>query len=147
MGPRPAGQPTRFGTPRGTSGRSSSATRTVSWCSSTKAGKARCCARQLPRQIGAGERLMEPPLLAIEGLHVAYSTREGDVPAVVDCSLHVQQGECVGLVGESGCGKTTVALAIMRYLGTNGRIVGGRILFKGRDLLQFSPRMLRQVRG
>src|SRR5438128_1016735 len=81
------------------------------------------------------ERIMGPPLLAIEGLHVSYSTREGDVPAVVDCSLRVQQGECVGLVGESGCGKTTVALAIMRYLGANGRTVGGRMVFKGRDLL------------
>src|SRR5262252_107629 len=90
---------------------------------------------------------MTPQLLTIEGLHVSYSTREGAIPAVADVSLSLQQGECVGLVGESGCGKTTVALAIMRYLGANGRIVGGRILFKGRDLLQLSPRMLRQVRG
>src|SRR4029453_10683491 len=90
---------------------------------------------------------MTPQLLTIEDVHVSYSTREGAVPAVVDVSLALQQGECVGLVGESGCGKTTVALGIMRYLGANGRIVGGRILFKGRDLLQLSPKMLRQVRG
>src|SRR5262247_636780 len=90
---------------------------------------------------------MTPQLLTIEGLHVSYSTREGAVPAVVDVSLSLQQGECVGLVGESGCGKTTVALGIMRYLGANGRIVGGRILFKDCDLLQLSPKMLRQVRG
>jgi len=90
---------------------------------------------------------MTSQLLTIEGLHVSYSTREGAIPAVADVSLSLQQGESVGLVGESGCGKTTVALAIMRYLGANGRIVGGRILFKGRDLLQFRPKMLRQVRG
>src|SRR5262245_47379030 len=75
---------------------------------------------------------MTPHLLTIEGLHVSYSTREGDVPAIVDVSLSMQQGECIGLVGESGCGKTTVALAIMRYLGANGCIGGGCIRFKGR---------------
>src|SRR5713101_1776421 len=90
---------------------------------------------------------MTPHLLTMEGLHVAYSTHEGGIPAVVDVSLSLQQGECVGLVGESGCGKTTVALAIMRYLGANGRIVGGRMVFKGRDLLQLSPKRLHQIRG
>src|SRR5215470_15504834 len=74
---------------------------------------------------------MDLPLLAIEGLHVSYSTPTGDVPAV----------------GESGCGKSSVALAIMRYLGSNGRTVSGRIVFKSRDLLQCSPKMLRQLRG
>jgi peptide/nickel transport system ATP-binding protein len=90
---------------------------------------------------------MTPHLLTVEGLHVSYSTHEGDIPAVADVSLSLQHGECVGLVGESGCGKTTVALAIMRYLGANGRIVGGRMLFKGHDLLQLGPKMLRQIRG
>jgi peptide/nickel transport system ATP-binding protein len=87
------------------------------------------------------------PVLSIEHLSVAYRTRAGEVPAVVDFSLSVRQGECVGLVGESGCGKSTVALAIMQYVGQNGRITQGRIVFKGRDLLQLSRRDLRQVRG
>jgi len=87
------------------------------------------------------------PVLALNDLSVSYDTREGEIPAVVDVSLSLQQGECIGLVGESGCGKTTVALAIMRYLGANGRIVGGRMLFKGRDLLQLSPKRLHQIRG
>jgi peptide/nickel transport system ATP-binding protein len=87
------------------------------------------------------------PILALDDLSVSYDTREGEIPAVVDVSLSLQQGECIGLVGESGCGKTTVALAIMRYLGANGRIVGGRMVFKGRDLLQLSPKMLHQIRG
>src|SRR5712691_3683744 len=90
---------------------------------------------------------MDTPLLTVEDLHVSYSTREGDVPAVVDVSLSLQQGECIGLVGESDSGKTTVALAIMRYLGANGRIVGGRMVFTGHDLLQLSPKMLHQIRG
>jgi peptide/nickel transport system ATP-binding protein len=87
------------------------------------------------------------PVLAIENLGVSYFTRDGEIPAVVDVSLHLQQGECLGLVGESGCGKTTVALAIMRYLGPNGRMVSGRITFKGRDLGTLSQKQLRQVRG
>jgi peptide/nickel transport system ATP-binding protein len=97
--------------------------------------------------LGSHAHTMDIPLLTVEGLHVSYSTGVGAVPAVVDVSLSLQQGECVGLVGESGCGKTTVALAIMRYLGANGRIVDGRMVFKGWELLQLSPKMLRQVRG
>ena len=65
---------------------------------------------------------MTPQLLTIEGLNVSYSTREGAIPAVADISLSLQQGECVGLVGESGCGKTTVALAIMRYRSSENKL-------------------------
>jgi len=73
-------------------------------------------------------------LLLIDDLAVSYATRTGDVPAVTGVSLKIAQGESLGLVGESGCGKTTVAMAIMRYFGHNGRIVRGRIRFAAEDI-------------
>ncbi len=87
------------------------------------------------------------PLLEIRDLSVSYFTRAGEVPAVKDFSLTIHKGEGIGLVGESGCGKSTVAMAIMRYLGRNGRIVGGDIRFKGRSLLDLSGDELRGLRG
>lgn len=87
------------------------------------------------------------PLLEIENLAITYHTRAGDVPAVIDFNLKLAAGEAVGLVGESGCGKTTVAMAIMRYLGGNGRIAGGSIRFQGRDLLAMGKEELRRLRG
>ena len=86
-------------------------------------------------------------LLEIENLSISYYTRAGDVPAVVDFSLKLNAGESVGLVGESGCGKSTVAMAIMRYMGNNGGIVGGSIRFKGRDMVHLSEEELRKLRG
>jgi peptide/nickel transport system ATP-binding protein len=86
-------------------------------------------------------------VLEIDELCVAYRTRTGDVPVVVNVSLHVQAGECVGLVGESGCGKSTVALAIMQYLGPSGVIRKGTMRFQGRDLRRLRRQELRQVRG
>ena len=87
------------------------------------------------------------PVLRIENLGVSYFTRAGAVPAVPGFSLTLRRGESYGLVGESGCGKTTVAMAIMQYLGTNGRIVGGGIYFEGRDLTALSEAELRALRG
>jgi peptide/nickel transport system ATP-binding protein len=87
------------------------------------------------------------PLLDIKGLCVSYFTRAGEIPAIKDFSLSLKAGESVGLVGESGCGKSTVALAIMRYLGNNGDIVGGSVSFKGRDLATMNPDELRRLRG
>ncbi len=89
----------------------------------------------------------EVPVLKIDDLCVSYFTRAGEIPAVVDFSLTLKPGESVGLVGESGCGKSTVALAIMRYMGTNGGIVGGSIEFKGRDMVHLSEEELRSLRG
>ena len=87
------------------------------------------------------------PLLEIDRLSVSYFTRAGEIPAVIDFSLSLAAGESVGLVGESGCGKSTVAMAIMRYLGRNGGIVGGEIRFKGRNLATLRAEELRRVRG
>ncbi|MEM7445147.1 MAG: ABC transporter ATP-binding protein [Pseudomonadota bacterium] len=87
------------------------------------------------------------PILRIEGLDVSYFTRAAELPAVVDFNLTVERGESIGLVGESGCGKSTVAMAIMRYLGNVGRIVGGTIKFKGRDMGAMNEEELRGIRG
>jgi len=87
------------------------------------------------------------PILECENLCISYFTRAGEIPAVVDFNLKVMPGEAVGIVGESGCGKSTVALAIMQYLGKNGRIVGGSIRFLGRDLTTMSEEELRRLRG
>ncbi|MEQ8815224.1 MAG: ABC transporter ATP-binding protein [Thalassobaculum sp.] len=87
------------------------------------------------------------PVLEIENLCISYFTRAGEIPAVADFNLTVYEGESIGLVGESGCGKSTVAMAIMRYLGSNGGIVGGSIKFKGRDITHLSDEELRKMRG
>ena len=87
------------------------------------------------------------PVLEIDKLSISFFTRLREIPAVMDFSVSVQPGEAVGLVGESGCGKSTVALGVMQDLGQNGRIVGGSIKFKGRDLAQMSAEELRDIRG
>jgi peptide/nickel transport system ATP-binding protein len=87
------------------------------------------------------------PILEIDNLSISFFTRTREIPAVMDFSCKVMPGEAMGLVGESGCGKSTVALAVMRDLGKNGRIVGGTIKFKGRDLTKMGEEELRGLRG
>ncbi|NJM82573.1 MAG: ABC transporter ATP-binding protein [Tabrizicola sp.] len=87
------------------------------------------------------------PILEISNLSISFFTRLREIPAVMDFSCTVMAGEAMGLVGESGCGKSTVALAVMRDLGKNGRIVGGSIRFKGRDLTTMDEEQLRHIRG
>ena len=87
------------------------------------------------------------PILEIENLSISFFTRLREIPAVMDFSVTVQPGEAVGLVGESGCGKSTVALGVMQDLGKNGRVVGGTIKFKGQDLGQMTMEELRNIRG
>src|SRR5690606_28668540 len=93
------------------------------------------------------ERQGGTPILEIEDLNVSFDTRKGEIPAVMDFSMTVMPGETMGLVGESGCGKSTVSLAIMRYLGHNGRIKSGTIRFLGRDMASLSEAELRDIRG
>ena len=87
------------------------------------------------------------PILEIDKLSISFFTRLREIPAVMDFSAMVMPGEALGLVGESGCGKSTVALGVMQDLGVNGRIVGGSIKFKGRDLGEMTPDELRGIRG
>jgi peptide/nickel transport system ATP-binding protein len=87
------------------------------------------------------------PILEIEDLSISFFTRLREIPAVMDFSCTVQPGEAMGLVGESGCGKSTVALGVMQDLGVNGRIVNGSIKFKGRNLNEMSMEELRDIRG
>lgn len=90
---------------------------------------------------------MATPVLECKNVSISYYTRAGEVPAVYDFNLTVNPGEAVGIVGESGCGKSTVALAIMQYMGKNGAITGGEIKFMGRDMRKLSEEELRDIRG
>jgi len=87
------------------------------------------------------------PLLSVERLSTVFDVAGGALPAVNDVSFHVDPGETLCVVGESGSGKSVTALSIMRLVQRPGRIAGGRILFKGRDLLSFSEREMQKVRG
>ncbi|MHB1862761.1 MAG: ABC transporter ATP-binding protein [Gemmatimonadaceae bacterium] len=91
---------------------------------------------------------MAEPLLAIENLRTYFHTAGGVARAVDGLSLTIAPGETVGVVGESGCGKSVTALSILRLVGAPGRIEpGSRILFQGRDLLSLDGRAMRAVRG
>ena len=91
--------------------------------------------------------MTQEAILEIDNLSVSFMTRLTDVPAVMDFSMRIHKGDAMGLVGESGCGKSTVALAIMQYLGGNGKIVGGTIKYRGRDMATMSEKELEKLRG
>ncbi|CAN5575166.1 ABC transporter ATP-binding protein [soil metagenome] len=86
-------------------------------------------------------------LLEVDNLQTYFPTRAGVVKAVNDVSFYIDEGELLGLVGESGCGKSITALSIMRLIAPPGRIVGGSIKFKGEDLLNVSDERMREIRG
>ena len=89
---------------------------------------------------------MTAPLLDVQDLRIEFSTEKGTVHAVEGASFQLEEGQALGLAGESGCGKTTTALSLMRLLPQNGRIVGGEINFRGRNLVTASEMRMRKVR-
>ena len=89
---------------------------------------------------------MTQPLLEVKDLHTVFSTKEGWVKAVDGVSFELHPGETLGIVGESGCGKSVTALSIMR-LQRPGLIKSGRVMFKGEDLTKATEDEMREVRG
>jgi peptide/nickel transport system permease protein len=89
----------------------------------------------------------QTPLLSVEGLSIGFDLSDGTTSVVEDVNFDINPGETVGLMGESGCGKTITAMSILGLLPGTGRITAGRILFAGHDLAALSDRGLRRIRG
>src|SRR5512140_2435013 len=87
------------------------------------------------------------PLLDVRGLRTSFHTRDGIVRAVDGIDFHVDRGEVMGLVGESGCGKSVTSLSLLRLVPTPGRIEGGQVIFDGQDLLTIPNEAMRKIRG
>ena len=87
------------------------------------------------------------PVLRVDGLTMHYLTRQGEVQAVDGVSFDLGRGRVLGLVGESGCGKTSVAMSLMKLLPDNARLTSGRVLLDGQDLLSMEEKELRRYRG
>lgn len=92
-------------------------------------------------------RKQSPPVLKVENLAVAYKVRGGEIEAVQNVSFEIHRGETHAIVGESGCGKSTVAWAIVNFLGANGYVKRGSIKFQGQELVGKSGEELRRLRG
>jgi peptide/nickel transport system ATP-binding protein len=86
-------------------------------------------------------------LLSIQDLKVHYFTRKGAVRAVDGVSIDLEQDQTLGLIGESGCGKSTMVSALMRFITPPGRVVSGKIVFKDRDIVTISDEEMRKLRG
>ena len=91
--------------------------------------------------------MSENTLLSVADLCVEFGTERGTVYAVNGISFDVRHGETLGIVGESGCGKSVTVLALLGLLARAGRVSSGRALYEGRDLVRMSPRELREIRG
>jgi len=92
--------------------------------------------------------MMAEPILDLQNLRTHFFTRAGVVKAIEGVSFYINEGETLGLVGESGCGKSVTSLSIMRLIeDPPGKIVGGRILYKGQDVLEMDEEELLKIRG
>lgn len=85
-------------------------------------------------------------LLEVENLSIGYGTKKGYLKAVEGVSFHLEEGKSLGFVGESGCGKTTIGMALMGLLPPNGAVTKGQILFEGEDLIKLSDSEMRRIR-
>lgn len=90
---------------------------------------------------------MAEAILQVRNLHTQFFTDDGVIKAVDDVSFEIQRGETMGLVGESGCGKSVTSLSVLRLVSAPGRITGGQILWQGRDLADASEAQMRAIRG
>ncbi len=86
-------------------------------------------------------------LLSIEGLRTTFRTNNGEIAAVDGVTLGVEAGKTLGIVGESGCGKSMLSLSVMRLVPSPGKIAAGRVMFEGKDLLTLPPAAMRDIRG
>ncbi|MDF1500049.1 MAG: ABC transporter ATP-binding protein [Anaerolineales bacterium] len=93
------------------------------------------------------ELVKAPPVLTLEDVAIAYKIRGGEIEAVQNVSFEINRGETHGIVGESGCGKSTVAWAIVNFLGANGYVKRGSIKFQGQELVGVTGEELRRLRG
>ncbi|MGV3487345.1 MAG: ABC transporter ATP-binding protein [Tuberibacillus sp.] len=90
---------------------------------------------------------MGEPILQVQGLRTAFFTDNGQVPAVDGIDFYIREGEILGIVGESGCGKSVTSLSIMGLVSEPGKIVDGNILFNGEDITNAPERKMRALRG
>ena len=91
--------------------------------------------------------MSEMPLLQVKNLHTSFFTDAGEVKAVNGISYNLDAGKVLGIVGESGSGKSVSAYSIMRILTDTGRVTGGEVLFKGENILNYTPQQMQKFRG
>ena len=91
--------------------------------------------------------MADDPVLDVSDLRTWFHTREGIARAVDGVDFSLNPGEVLGVVGESGCGKSVMSLSVMGLVPKPGRVESGKVIFKGRDLLKMRPRQLEKIRG